>query len=594
MSDRSARAAPGIAACLICLAVPVGAHAQDAEPSGTGVGVADTAASDTSVTLRPRIGSDVPFATSLDPGFAAGDLNERLTQAALGNTDEPQPDWSFTPGISLDQEYDSTLSGGYAGAGPSGRAGAVLVTTVQPSIDVSRTTSRLQFNLSYAPAVRIVEGGGHDNGGDRVTQTFNAHMLATLLPQTAFVDLLAYGSEQPRFGGSGPSDTTTLSSDAATQNYSFVVAPYVLHRFEGIGTAELGYRFQRTLQDSATLTAASAPAALPIAALNEIGNQDATTRNEHLSFTTGEDFGRYNGAALATASDYSGSGVLDNAHRRVFSLDSGYAITRTVTALVRVGYEDIAYSGTAPVRIQDAIWDVGVRLTPSETSSLSLRYGHHDGFNALSFDASASPTARTRLFGQYSAGLSTPIEELQNALASSDIDAPGDPVDHSTGVPVYVANDVSGTEAGLYKLRRLSFGGQWLLDRDVISLSFNWDDRTLVSAPFAGAAAAGAVGSNAQKAATLSWSREISPDLSGVASAEYSLGDGLPGTAGLQGARGQTRTLVASISCNYQFSDTLSATALYSYTDTRQPAVFQLGGSAGGQHRILIGLRKSF
>ena len=590
MPERRAWCAPWLAACLLSLSAVPG-HAQEADSAGSIA--ADPGGLDDAgegATVLPRIGGAVPFATSLDPGFDAAGLNSHLQQAALGGTGPQPPDWSFTKSLSLDQEYDSTLSNGY-GAIASGRGGAAFVTTLQPSVAVTRTTSRVQLDFDYAPALRLVEGGGPDNGGNRVTQTFDGHLLATLLPQTAFIDLRAYGSEQPRFGGSAPATATTLNTQATTQDYSFTVSPYLLHRFGGAGTAELGYSFARTLQDSPTLDRGLP--GLPGPALNAIGNQDVTTQNEHLSFTTGEDFGRYNGAALITNTDDSGGGVLAGAHRRVASLDSGYAITRTLTALVRVGYEDIAYSGTSPVRIQDAIWDVGARLTASATSSFTLRYGHHDGLNALTFSGNISPTARTRLYGEYSEGLSTPIEELQNALADSDIDALGDPVDHSTGIPIYVANDVSGTQDGLYRLRRFSIGGQIQRDRDVFALSLNRDQRTLVSSPFVGAVAAGVVGSNTQTAGTLSWSRELNPTLSGVASFEYSAGDGLPGAAGLQGADGSSNTVAVSLSFNQQFSETLAGTFLYSYSDSTEPVAFRDGRSSG-QHRILIGLRKTF
>ncbi len=64
-----------------------------------------------------------------------------------------------------------------------------------------------------------------------------------------------------------------------------------------------------------------------------------------------------------------GSGVLSGAHRDIYTIDNGYAVTRNVVLLATLGYEDIRYSGTTPVRINDAIWDFGVRVTPNTDSA---------------------------------------------------------------------------------------------------------------------------------------------------------------------------------------------------------------------------------
>ena len=461
-------------------------------------------------------------------------------------------------------------------------------------------TPRVQVNLDYQPIARIYEGGSSNSGSNnqsRFTQNFNGRALGTVVPENVFVDLRADASEQARFGNSGPSSTTTLNTNDTTQNYSVAFSPYALHRFDGTGTGEVGYGFAKTVQDSNNLNASQTSGNPLLAqALNSIGNQNVTTQNLHAAFVTGEDFGRYNAAALATGTSYDGTGVLRNAHRYIFSVDNGYAITRTITGLARVGYEDIRYTGTSPVNIQDAIWDAGLRLTPDADTSVTARYGHHDGFNSLTFLGSASPTARTRVYAQYSAGLETQLEGLQNALASTDLDALGTPVDHTTGVPLYSSegNEI-GTQGGLYKIRRLSVGGQLLLDRDVIAISINNDDRKLVSSPSLAAAAVGAVSSNKTTSASISWSHELMERLTSIAYFQYGIRSGAAfATLSRVGPNANnTDNYTLSLSTSYQFTETITGTASYSYSSDELGSVgFQ--NSSGGQNRFLVGLRKTF
>ena len=589
--------APGARACIAVLAAVSSAHpalAQSGPSADPGDGESVTVArpSGSSPTVLPQLGSAVPASVSLEPGFSATELSDQLQHIALGVPVPPSAGWVFTPSIGVTQEYDA---GSPDGTGPT----SSWLASLSPAFTLSGSSSRVQADVSYAPVVRLYEsgGGGSSGDGDRVSQDFAGHALVTLAPQTLFVDLRGSASEQSRFGGLGPANTTTLPTSNTSQTYSFAAAPYAVHRFGDAGTAELGVSYSRTLQDSATLDATQTGSAALAAGLNEVGSQNVSTRNVHAAFETGTALGRYNAAVLATATSDNGSGVLHNAHRDVLSVDNGYAITRTITALARIGYEDIHYGGTAPVDIRDLIWDGGVRVTPDAASSITARYGHHDGLDALTLDASVAPTARTRLYAQYSAGLSTQLEDLQNALATADIDALGAPVDHSTGTPLYLSDSIGGSQAGLYRLHRYSAGGELLLDRNVFSLSFNRDERHLVSSPSALATGLGLVADTTDSSASVSWSRELSPTSNAILYLQYGVNRGGIAALASSGQAGDANTIVVSLSGSKQLTDTISLTALYSYSsnsgsDNGNSPLLHTGSA--GAHRVLVGLRKTF
>ena len=60
-----------------------------------------------------------------------------------------------------------------------------------------------------------------------------------------------------------------------------------------------------------------------------------------------------------------------------------------------------------PDRIKDAIWSVGIRLTPTPDSFLTLRYGHRGGFDSPSLEAGIQLGGFTRLTASYVEQLAT-------------------------------------------------------------------------------------------------------------------------------------------------------------------------------------------
>ena len=438
-------------------------------------------------------------------------------------------------------------------------------TLISPAVQVSGDTARLKVNLNYAPVASVY---AQTPSQTRVDQFGNAVALATIVPDAVFLDLRGSVSQQSRTGGYGQTNTQTLNRDDQIQTIALSVTPYAEHRFGGWGTGRVGYSLARTIQngrnDQNTLNN-NQSFAFDNNAFGATGN--LTTQRERASFTTGENLGRVNNVVALEAVQYSGAGSYRGAHRNQFTNDVGYAVTRTVTALAGFGYQDLRFSGTPGVRINEPIWSVGGRITPNPDSTLTVTYGHRDGFNSTSADGSYSPTARTRVFVRYSTGLTTDSEEQQTLLQSTNVGPGGLLVDSVTGAPVSSTGGAFGTQNNLYRLRRFSITGLLLLNRDSLSVSLVQEDRTNVNAISASttttAVPAGA--SSSGLSGTLAWQHELSPVLSSSASFSYGTDDN--GSVIGNAASGSQRTIQTSLALNYLFTEKMSGSVRYSFTD---------------------------
>ena len=500
------------------------------------------------------------------------------------------PAWRISPSIGV-------LVGVTDNSGLSGSSGQTDVyTTISPSLLLTGDTSRFRVNLSYAPRVSFYASNSSQN---RVDQSFAGSVLATIVPEAVFVDLRGLTSVDSRTGGISQNNVQALNRQDQVQSTSFSVTPYARHRFGGWGTAEIGYSLARTIQDNASNPNGVATRLDAFGQLSPgfgvTGN--LTTQRERASFTTGENFGRFNNELTVEAIQYSGFGVYQGAFRNTVNNELGYAVTRTITLLGGVGYQDLRFNSVPVTRIQEPTWNVGTRLAPNADSTITVLYGRHDGFASVSFDGNYSPTARTRLFGRYSTGLTTGAEDQQALLQSTSVGPTGLLVDSTTGVPVG-GGGLFGTQNGLSKVRRLSVGASLLLNRDTFSASVSNEDRTTVvnSTSFTGTAVPAGT-STSGTFGSLSWQHELSPIMTSTASVSYGVTSNVGALLGT-GSNQSQKSLSFTAGLSRTFTETLTGNVNYLHSErlgggqaSTVPA--QLGGNFT-QNTLLVGLRKSF
>ena len=546
-----------------------------------------------------QAGGGFPSLPAAGVDIRAGDLRQQLEAYQPGKIDRSvQPDWIISPSIGLDiGATDNAL------LTQQNRRGDVF-TTLAPALVVSGATSRVRVNLSYSPRLFAYASSSSQT---RIDQYFNGGVTTVIVPELLFLDLRGAITQQSRTGALGGTSVNTYNPRDQVQTITVSATPYAEHRFDGWGTGRVGYSILRSLQDarSSTTNFLNTGFNAGLQGLNNNGpgiTGNLTTQRERGTFITGENLGRFNLITTAEAVQYYGAGAYHGAYRNLVSQDVGYAVTRTVAVVVGAGYQDLAFSGTPGFRLSEPIWNFGVKWTPQADTSISVGYARRDGASGLYLDATASPTARTRVFARYSQGLSTDSEDQQNLLQSTTVGSTGLITDSVTGAPVASTSSLFGTQNGLFRLRRFSVSGSLLLNRDAINVSVVNEDRSNISATSFGPSTNGSgflpilpAGSSSNGIfGTVSWSHELTPVLTSTASVSY-------GTTSYSNiGNGRNRTSDTSITglaaLSYIFTPTLTGNLRYSYTERTSNQALSLFGTQGNytENQITAGLRKSF
>ena len=534
-------------------------------------------------------------------GTRVGDLRpqlERLLPRSLPSTAQQRP-WVIVPSIGVDVGLTDN-----ARRASSPRE-VDAFTQISPGVFVSGDTARVRANLSYTPIAELYASTPSQN---RLDHYLNAGAQVTVVPNVFFVDLRGNVSQQSRTGGFGQSafaqgTPSAFDRDDQVQTASVQVTPSLVQRFGGFGTAQLLYSLSYTTQSDRSDNRRFVP---PLGSnfnstgsANNFNGQNQVffpqgsllTHREQATFATGENFGRIRNLALLEGVQFDGGGIYRGAYRNQASIDNAFAINRSVAVLGLIGYQDLKYNTIPPYRVNGILWNAGVRLTGADPENfLEARYGRKDGFDAQSLDASYAPTARIRLFARYSTGVTTDAEDQQNRLSSTSVDAFGGSVDAITGAPVASTGGFFGTQNNLFRLRRASITGVYVLTRDSISVSVVNEDRSPVSNAVAANSAINSSLLGVQNDTsngtygTISWQRDIRPDLRSNVALQY-------GTRSSDlGVNSSEQTLSASIGATYQISETLTSRATYVFN--------QRSGAGQGrefyENFLLVGLRKSF
>jgi hypothetical protein len=504
--------------------------------------------------------------TGLVPGTSLRDqIAQALGLQAPGAANAPG--FVFTPSVLLSQEWISNAT-----STPGG--GSSFITTVTPSIAVSANTNRVVGNFVYAPTAILYEGV---SGQNQVAQNLAGNAHITLLPDELFLDLRAFGTEQSIFGGLGPAGTTQLNRNNAAQTYSASASPYLMHRFDTFGTAEIGGLVGITSQ-----TALGTPLTVPGQPAPFTGNEHSLETQEYATFASGDDFGRWVSNAYAGFTQYTGTGVLDGAFQNTVAYEGGYAVTRQLTLLASIGWEDLHYNSIPPVNVNDGLWNVGFRYTPNPDSSILFRYGRQDGLTGPFVQATYAPGTRSRLFANYSLTLSTDQQQLAQGLASATFDPLGNPTDTTTGAPLLLANNFFGIQTGVYRLEQASFGGTLLLDRDTFLLSVNQQrQKTVGIAP-------GAPPTPEQDGTygAINWQHDLSEALTLGAYLQYGVLTNI-----VANLRQTSDVLVGTATLTWLVTATLNAQMMYSHTAD----LYTSGGAPGiSTNLVMVSMRKTF
>ena len=227
-------------------------------------------------------------------------------------------------------------------------------------------------------------------------------------------------------------------------------------------------------------------------------------------------------------------------------------------------------------------WQVGTTLTPNADSTITLGYGHQYGIDAFLANAAYQVTPRLRVNVTYNTGVGNGLTQLQNNVASSDVNQYGYQVNALTGAPLFNAAGLAGSNNNLYRSKTLTGGVTLNLDRDVFAASVFISEQQLLASSQAITAAAT---NTTSTTGTASWTHELWPSLTSIVSGTYTT---QPSQSSL--ISGTQTTVSANLTFQYQFNPTLTASAQYAYYERSSPITLL----SFTQNVFLLGLTKTF
>lgn len=512
--------------------------------------------------------------------------------------------WTFVPRIDWQEELtDNALEA-------HNPRQADLISFFTPGISIAGDMPRVQATFDFAPTLAIYARTSDLNA---LTEQMNGLASVTLVPDLAYVDVRALAGVQSQYGGIGglgsvgaPANTAlagqttglaangqTLNRNNEVQTTSFGISPYLLQRFGDWGTGKVGYSWGVTKSNSL-----SGFASLPFSTGAGTNAQTLHTNEEIANFTTGQVLQFFQDSFdvdLQQTQSTAGAGVINlqtgvplqstqnsSSTRATITDRITYQVTRGISVFALGGHEDIVYSGIGAQSIHDLIWSLGTTWVPNPDSSLTISYGHQNGFNSLTVNGFYALTARTTLTASYGSTLGTQLEFIQNQLNLEGAGANGTLVNAQTGAngSLFGATNALGVQDGVFRTTTLTVGSTTTLDRDIISINL-----LLATQTASGATAA----SGTSKTFNGTWVHQMRPDMTVSAAVSYAIQDETNGFVSIANP-GNNTSIVASLAWQWQISDTVTTSVRYSFFERTSPVTtYDIY-----ENMLIVGLSKHF
>ena len=194
--------------------------------------------------------------------------------------------------------------------------------------------------------------------------------------------------------------------------------------------------------------------------------------------------------------------------------DLQYRITPDISALARIGYQNLQYPLSPLASFAGATWLAGGQLGLGPNYGyVSLEYGRQQGVYGFTGSANYRVTPTITVVASLVQGVSSPGQYLQGSLANATLDPYGSIVDQYSGLPTAFYSPGLGLTNGVYKQHL--FNGQITdsIGPNRYSLYGYYTNQQSLTPPIT--APTKSVGGYA------TWDRDIRPNLNGSASVGY-------------------------------------------------------------------------
>lgn len=473
----------------------------------------------------------------------------------------PVRGWSLTPSLAV----QGAVTDNVRNSRTDRQADAYV--RINPTIAAAADTEELTGRLVYRPVARFNAVHSDQN---RVDHFFSGQALATLVPDLFFLDARGSGDARSVLSDLALQDEVG-SKDERVQTTRFQLSPYLLRRFGELATARVGYVYRGSAESGRSAT-------LPGQTLPFFNGSGFTANEAYGILRSGEDWGRFAFEARSVGTFFEGDGIYSGAHRVTHALQGRYALTREIAVLAEGGYEDLRFNGVQPFVVQGGIWSAGIRIAPDPDSVLVLRYGRRDGHESFSANGNLAVGVRTRLFASYFDRIGSSALLQNDLLSSTVVDAEGNAVDASTGIPAPLAarTPFATSQSNLFRIRRGVVGIAQAWSRDSLSLTVFHEKRDPV------AIAAGTTAfSQTVTSLGLSWSHGLTPTATLATLGRF-------GVTSQNGREGNNILIQASLS--QTLTPTLVGSVLYRFSNTGTDGT--LGRTM--QNTLIVSLRQFF
>ena len=166
---------------------------------------------------------------------------------------------------------------------------------------------------------------------------------------------------------------------------------------------------------------------------------------------TGQNFERALSRLTVVASDFNSNSTNRNTQFSSYD-DLQYRITPDISALARIGYQNLRYPLAPLASFEGATWLAGGRLGLGPNYGyVSLEYGRQQGVYGFTGSADYQVTPTITVVANLVQGISSPGQYLQGSLASATLNPYGSIVDQYSGSPTAFYSPGLGLTNGVYK-----------------------------------------------------------------------------------------------------------------------------------------------
>jgi uncharacterized protein (PEP-CTERM system associated) len=425
---------------------------------------------------------------------------------------------------------------------------AAAETRLIPGVSISADTPRLQGVLSAQ-----AEGDLYTPTSDlnQITANLYGYATGTIVPDHLFVDLQSAITQGTPFPGLGFINSNQLPLSQQTQIYTSTISPYIRESYDGLVDTELRYRFGSTNFGGNTVTTSSTLTPAQSNLANGILNEGTFTA------ATGRDFTRGLSRLTVDVSSFNSSSTSQNTQFSGFD-DLQYQITPGIAALGRVGYQNIRFPFAPAATFAGPTWLAGGRLSIGPNYGfISLEYGVQQGVYGFTGAAFLQITPTITFNASLEQGISSPAEFLQTSLASSTLSPTGGVIDQNSGLPTTFFLPGTGLNNGVFRQHLFNAQLSDAIGANTYTLYGFYTNQTPLVPPIT--APTTSVG------ATLSWNRDIRPDLNGYTSFGYANTANAFTPTTLTVVSG-INTFTANIGLNYLFARSLTGSVLYTFS----------------------------